>query len=127
MPSHNSAASDLIGRCRRTRARRPAGPLCPHPSAASSACSTDGRPGWGANNTEATIGVDAGRAYIACAFTRVIDPDTGKTVLRYRVAAFNAATGEPITSFQPVADGAELLRIGGCFRRVNGGRQARHT
>jgi hypothetical protein len=57
----------------------------------------------------------------------VIDPDTGKTVLRYRVAAFNAATGEPITSFQPVADGAESRRIGGGFRSVNGGRQARYT
>lgn len=109
-------------------------PSAPHASAADSAYSTDARPGWGANNTVYTIDVEADRVYIAGAFTRVINPDTGTTVLRYRVAAFDAASGELITSFQPVVDGViraidvspdGTVYLGGKFTTVNGVSQPR--
>ena len=78
--------------------------------------------------------VEGDRVYIAGAFSRVINSDTGKTVLRSKVAAFDAVSGDLITSFSPVVDGVVrsidvaadgTVYLGGNFLTVNGQAQPR--
>lgn len=101
---------------------------------ASAAYSVSARPGWGANNTVYAIDVAGDRIYFAGAFSRVIDPATGKTVVRSKVAAVDAVTGDLITTFHPTVDGTirsidtapdGTVYIGGNFLTVNGQPQAR--
>lgn len=101
---------------------------------ASADYSPSATPGWGTNNTVFAMDVQGDRVYIAGAFNRVINPDTGETVPRLRVAAFDAVTGDLITSFQPAVDGVVraidvaadgTVYLGGSFQTVNGQSQSR--
>lgn len=103
-------------------------------SPASADYSLSARSGWGANNTVFAIDVEGDRVYIAGAFTRVIDPATGMVVVRSRVAAFDAVSGDLIPSFMPAVDGVVhsidasadgTVYLGGNFTTVNGQAQAR--
>ena len=72
---------------------------------------------------------DGQRVYLGGTFTRVKDPVTGKSVVRNRLAAFDATTGALDLSWNPNADGGVralalgtggTLYVGGSFSQVGG-------
>lgn len=91
---------------------------------------TSARHTWSANNTVYAITTQGNRIYVAGRFTRMTNLNTGQSISRQRVAAFDASTGDLITSFNPSvnnevraiavsADGQRIF-LGGRFTSVNG-------
>ena len=98
---------------------------------ANAAFTTTARETWSANNTVYAIAVHGDRVYIGGRFTGVKNVTTGQFVARTRLAAFDAATGALITSFNPNIGGDEIrsievsadgstVYVGGQFTTVNG-------
>jgi hypothetical protein len=97
---------------------------------ASAAVSTTPDPTWGANGTVEAVERIGSTIYLGGAFTAVVDPKTGATMSRSHVAAIDAATGRPLASWNPGADGTVFaldrspdgsrLYLGGDFTHVAG-------
>jgi hypothetical protein len=84
---------------------------------------------WQANGRVMTIVQIGNRVYIGGKFTQIMD-HSGNALTRNRLAAFDATTGAPITTWNPGATSAvnaiaasptgSVLYVGGQFTRVNG-------
>ena len=84
---------------------------------------------WIPNGRVYAIVSDGQRVYLGGTFTRVKDPVTGQSVVRNRLAAFDATTGALDLSWNPNADGGVRalalgtggsLYVGGSFSQVGG-------
>ena len=101
------------------------------PGVASAEYDTFARQTWSPNNTVYSITQHGDRIYIGGKFSRLQNTSTGQWVNQARIAAFDASTGDLITSFTPQigsgevrgidvsADGSRIY-IGGYFSNVNG-------
>jgi WD40 repeat protein len=101
---------------------------------ASAAVSTTPDPTWGANGTVEAVERIGSTIYLGGEFTALVDPKTGATMSRSRVAAIDAATGRPLP-WNPGADGTVFaldrsidgatLYLGGDFTHVAGASRSR--
>ena len=97
---------------------------------AEAAYSPQPRETWSANSVVFAVATHGDRVYIGGRFTNVRNVATGQTVKRSRVAAFDATTGQLITSFNPtvngdvraiaVSDDGSRIFLGGKFTDVDG-------
>ncbi len=88
------------------------------------------RPEWSPRSPVFAITVSGNRVYVGGAFTTLKDITTGKFVTRNRVAAFDASSGDLISSFDPNVNGkvraiavssdGGTVFLGGEFTSVNG-------
>jgi hypothetical protein len=99
-------------------------------SPAQSAYSDTSRPTWSPRSTVFAIAVHGDRVYIGGKFTKLKNIGTGQYVTRNRIAAFDASSGDLITSFNPNVNGTvraiavsgdgSTVYIGGEFTSVDG-------
>ena len=93
------------------------------------------RPTWSPRSTVFAITVQGDRVYIGGKFTKLKNIATGQYVTRNRIAAFDASSGDLITSFNPnvngtvraiaVSDDGGTVYIGGEFTSVDGTARSR--
>lgn len=107
------------------------GGLVVAPGVASAEYAESARPTWSPSGTVYSITQHADRIYIGGNFSRLQNTTTGQWVNQARLAAFDADTGDLITSFNPQvgtgevrgidvsADGSRIY-FGGYFPSVNG-------
>ena len=87
-------------------------------------------PGWGTNGRVMAIAQIGGTTYLGGSFTQLVDPATGSTLAVTNLAALDSS-GNPISSFRPVVNGAvkalasdgTYLYAGGSFTSVDGSRR----
>jgi hypothetical protein len=98
-------------------------------SAASAAYRTTADSSWVPNGAVYAIARDGNRIYLGGRFTRLLDPATGRSVVRNRVAALNANTGALIEHWNPGANGTveaiavdrnRNVYLGGAFTSAGG-------
>lgn len=73
--------------------------------------STSARETWSPNNSVFSITRVGDRVYIGGKFTNLRNVTTGQVVAQAKIAAFDATTGQLITSFNPSVEGDEVRAI----------------
>jgi hypothetical protein len=103
---------------------------CTQPVANASTISTVPQRTWGTDGRVFSLAIAGQSVFVTGSFSHLVNPATGATLVAGNVAALNATTGQPVSTFSVGTNGAILdavvspdgstLYLAGTFSKVNG-------